>query len=116
MKSLHFYIQAMLFAAVLLILLGSIIFNEILFYVLYFQFFIGVYQYVTGTWLLLRRKYVDQLRYYWLISTLDLLILVGSTYTHNSISGFLMAVFFFVVPWPLAIYYLMFSYQIHEAS
>ena len=116
MKAINFYLQVIVFGLVILLILGNFLFPGIIIYVLYIQFLLGCYQYLAGSYFIIFRKLFAQFKYYWLMATLDLLVLIGGITTNTTGIAVLNAVFFFIIPWGLALYFLWLSIILYKKS
>ncbi|HEY3402127.1 MAG TPA: hypothetical protein VGK59_02005 [Ohtaekwangia sp.] len=108
MKITDFFVQTVVLASTLVILLLGLIDHHVLGYALLTQFVIGFWQYVGGIAWLIAYRQVRSRQIHMIAATLYLIILfVGMQYPVQTIPGkdLLLGIFLFIPPWVLALYY-----------
>ena len=104
----------MLGLALILILIG--LFNTLFFfYLLLLQIVVGVYQYITSCIYAFKKVAGNEaMKYHWYLSTLLLIVLVLMGSNLLDLGSSVSFLFFFIMPWILAVYFAFASYQIHK--
>ncbi len=116
MKVINFQLQAGVFALVILLILGNILHSGLIVFVLYIQFFLGIYQYITGSYLFLFRRLFGEFKIYWIAATINLIILISGAISKIDFQNWMIFGVLFVIPWLLALYFFWLSYKMYQKS
>lgn len=114
MKTFNYYVQLGIVISILLILLATIFENGLMMLILYLQFGVGVYQFLVGAFFAYRNALNGQFRVYFLAALANLLCLSLFTVIEPDDFRLVTTLLAFVIPWILAIYFMILSYQYHK--
>lgn len=111
MKTINFYIQAFFLVLTVIILVSAIFYHEMIFWMIYLQFFLGSYQFLAGTLLSIQKSTRPQFLMYWGLSVINLLLIAAGVSQDRGNQDWLVVIPMFVLPWGLACYYFWLSYR-----
>ncbi|MEQ9165778.1 MAG: hypothetical protein RLO12_05955 [Fulvivirga sp.] len=112
MIKINFYIQVLLVAITLLILIVSVFSSGLMFLLLYIQMALGFSQYIGGVLMFLENR-IATVKYYLIKATLLLLVLYFWAEFKLPSNEIIAISGMFVLPWLLAIYYWFISYKLY---
>lgn len=111
MKTINFYIQAIFLVVIVAVLLSAIFNHDIIFWMIYIQFVLGIYQFFVGTLLVIDKSTRATFLLYWGLAVIDLLLIAAGVSIDKGDDNLMVLIPMFVLPWGLASYFFWLSYQ-----